>query len=240
MKIDPKDSVTALVAFDLDGTLADSAPDIARAVGRMSQALGRAAPGLEQVREWVGDGIRRLVKRALTGTQKGEPEPELYARAFESFRRSYRAHLAEETRLYPGALEVLRQLQERGYGLACITNKSAEFTEPLLAALRIREYFGVVLSGDSLPRRKPDPAPLLFAARHFKLDPKHGYMVGDSRNDLLAARAAGFRAIGVGYGYGQDLGVLEPDALLGSLTELAPLLEKWTVGLASTGASRYV
>ncbi|MGH8283750.1 MAG: phosphoglycolate phosphatase [Gammaproteobacteria bacterium] len=229
-----------LVAFDLDGTLVDSAPDIARAVDNMAHEVGLSPPGFEKVRTWIGDGVQRLVKRALTSTQDGEPDAELYRRGFEAFRRIYTAHLAVETRLYPGVREVLDELLRVDIHLACITNKSAEFAEPLLSALDIRGCFGVVLSGDSLAQRKPDPLPLLHAAQHFKVEPARSCMVGDSRNDLLASQAAGFRTIGVCYGYGRDLSVLQPDAMLNSLTELPPLLEKWTTGLATTAASRYL
>lgn len=229
------DRAVAFAAFDLDGTLADSVPDIAWAVDEMAIALDISPPGLDKVSSWVGDGVRRLVKRALTGLPGGEPEPELFERGFEAFRRAYHAHLAVGTRLYPGVREVLEQLQRSDIALACITNKAAEFTEPLLAALGIRSCFAVVLSGDSLIRRKPDPLPLLHAAQQLGVMPARSCMVGDSHNDILAARAAGFRAIAVRYGYGGKLLVdSEPDATLDSLVELPPLLEKWSAGLVPT------
>ncbi|MGH8377507.1 MAG: phosphoglycolate phosphatase, partial [Gammaproteobacteria bacterium] len=220
------------------GTLVDSMPDIVHAVDSMVRKLSSPLPDADRVREWVGDGVRRLVERALTGTQDGEPDAALYRRGLEAFRHAYAAHIAVDTRAYPGVREVLDQLQDAGVHMACITNKSAEFTEPLLNALNLRDYFGVVLSGNSLAQRKPDPVPLLHAARHFKVAPSQACMVGDSRNDLLAARAAGFRAIGVRYGYGGGLADLKPDAMLDSLTELPPLLEKWSAGLAGVSGRR--
>ncbi|MGH8371391.1 MAG: phosphoglycolate phosphatase [Gammaproteobacteria bacterium] len=224
--------VIKLVAFDLDGTLVDSVPDIAWAVAQMSIALDLPPPGLDQVSSWVGDGVRWLVKRALTGSRDGEPEAELFERGFEAFRSAYHGHLAVATRLYPDAREVLEQLRRSGIALACITNKAAEFTEPLLEALAMRSYFGVVLCGDSLTQRKPDPLPLLHAARQLGVIPAQSCMVGDSRNDILAARAAGFRSVGVQHGYGGDL-LLDsaPDAVLASLAELPALLERWTTGV---------
>lgn len=220
------------VAFDLDGTLVDSVPDIAWAVQQMAQAVDIPAPGLEQVRGWVGDGVQRLVKRALTGSRDGEPPAELFQRGFEAFRRAYRGHLAVGTQLYPGVHEVLAQLQHGGIALACITNKAAEFTEPLLTALGIRPCFGMVLSGDSLAARKPDPLPLLHAGQQFGVAPAQSCMVGDSRNDVLAARAAGFAAIGVRYGYGGDLlADSAPDVVLDSLFALPALLADWPAGL---------
>ena len=163
-----------LVAFDLDGTLVDSAPDIAYAVGAMTRELGLPSPGVEKVRQWVGDGARRLVKRVLTGEADGEPEAALYQRGFRAFRRAYRSHLAVETRLYPGAMEVLEFLRERDCAMACVTNKAAEFTEPLLEALAIREYFGVVLSGDSLMQRETRPAAATAYRAVFQYRPGTG------------------------------------------------------------------
>ncbi|MGH8369904.1 MAG: phosphoglycolate phosphatase [Gammaproteobacteria bacterium] len=222
----------AFAAFDLDGTLVDSLPDIAWAVARMSEAVALPPPGYEKVREWVGDGVRRLVKRALTGSRDGEPDPGLFQRGYAAFCHAYREHLAVETRLYPDAREVLEQLQRSDIALACITNKAAEFTEPLLAALGIRSCFAVVLSGDSLIKRKPDPLPLLYAAQQLGVMPARSCMVGDSHNDILAARAAGFRAVAVRYGYGGKLlADSEPDATLDSLMELPPLFERWSAGL---------
>lgn len=229
-----------LVAFDFDGTLVDSVPDIAHAVDLMARELGVTPPGLERVRAWVGDGVRRLVKRALTGQTDGEPSEELYRRGFESFRRHYRGHLADHSRLYPSARETLTELCAAGYKLACITNKSAEFTAPLLRALEMLSFFAVVLSGDTLPQRKPDPAPLLHAAAQLHVKPAHSCMVGDSANDMRAARAAGFRAVAVRYGYGNaaELAATSPDVLLDSLVGLPAWLAAQGTGLASCAASR--
>lgn len=224
-----------LVAFDLDGTLVDSAADIARAVDRALQALGQRTYGVEEVKGWVGEGLTKLLKRALTGELEGEPDPSLLVRCREEFRRFYREGLCVDTRFYPGALEALDALQGR-CKLACITNKAAEYTEPLLKVLGVHERFDVVVSGDTLKVLKPDPAPLLFAASRFSLDPVHCCMVGDSRNDILAAKAAGFRAVAVSYGYrqGVDLVALGAEIELDSLAELPP----WLRGLDSLAASR--
>lgn len=220
------------VAFDLDGTLVDSVPDIARAVDDMAVALALPRPDVDTVRGWVGDGIRRLVKRALTGTRDGEPDAALYRQGFEAFRRAYHAHLSDRTRLYPGVREALDGLLDAGLPLACITNKATEFTAPLLQALDLGRYFDCVLCGDSLPARKPDPLPLLHAARHAGIAPSASCMVGDSANDVRAARAAGFYAVAVRYGYGGEaLAASAPDASLNALTELLPLLRAGRTGL---------
>lgn len=229
-----------LVAFDLDGTLVDSAPDLARAVDLMAQELGVTPPDLAQVRDWVGDGVRKLVKRALTSTHDDEPSAALYQHGMESFRRHYREHLAEHTQFYPGAREVLNELHTAGMQLACITNKSLEFTGPLLQALDVRDYFAVVLSGDSLQQRKPDPAPLLHAARSLLVAPAQSCMVGDSANDIRAARTAGFRAVAVSYGYGDaaELAAADPEVTLDSLAALPAWLTVQGTGLAGRAASR--
>jgi len=224
-------SAPTLIAFDLDGTLVDSVPDIAWAVAEMSRTLGRPVPAVEQVRTWVGDGVSRLVKRALTGTREGEPDVALFESGLQAFRAAYRQHLAVGTRPYPHAETVLQALQDAGVQLACITNKAAEFTHPLLQAFDLERYFALVLSGDSLPRHKPDPLPLQYAAEQLRVAAARCCMVGDSANDMLAARAAGFAAIGARYGYGRLPLEPAPDALLDSLAELPAVLEKWPPGV---------
>ncbi|ROR29536.1 phosphoglycolate phosphatase [Inmirania thermothiophila] len=210
------------VLLDLDGTLVDSAPDLAAAVDEMLAALGRTPAGEAAVRRWIGNGAPRLVKRALTGEMEAEPDPALFERAYALFLDAYQRHLSEGTRLYPGVAQGLEGLAAMGLRLGCITNKPARFTEPLLARLGIRRYFGVVVSGDTLPRGKPDPAPLLHAAACLKIEPGRTLMVGDSVNDVQAARAAGMRVVCVPYGYnhGEDIAAAQPDAVIASLAEL--------------------
>ncbi|HEV2112147.1 MAG TPA: phosphoglycolate phosphatase [Gammaproteobacteria bacterium] len=225
-----------LVAFDLDGTLVDSVPDIAFAVDQTLKELGLPPLGHEQVRGLVGDGVTRLLKRALTGERNGNPDAKQLERAMALFRRAYSEHLCVDSRLYPGALDLLNALQGR-CRLACITNKSSVFTDPLLAALGVDRYFDLTVSGDTLPALKPDPRPLSYAAERFRLAPRDCCMVGDSRNDVLAAKAAGFRALALSYGYrqGEDLMALKPEAQFDSLPELLPWLEG--AGLAAPAAS---
>jgi phosphoglycolate phosphatase len=224
-----------LVAFDLDGTLVDSASDIARAVDKALLAIGEQAHGIDQIKAWVGEGLTKLLKRSLTGKLDGEPDPELLARARAEFRKYYAAEICVDSRLYPGTLEALDALQGSCH-LACITNKSMEFTEPLLRALGVRERFQVVVGGDTLPVMKPRPEPLLHAAERVGVTPGASCMVGDSRADILAAKAAGFRAVAVSYGYrqGEDLLALGAETELNSLAELPA----WMAGLAAGAASR--
>jgi phosphoglycolate phosphatase len=215
-----------MVLIDLDGTLVDSVPDLARSVDAMMAALGRPAHGEAAVRDWVGNGVERLVRRALTGTLDGEPDPADFERAYPIFLELYAAHNGEQARLYPGVPEGLAAAEARGLKLGCVTNKAARFTEPLLAALGIADRFGIIISGDTLPEKKPSPLPLLHAAEAFGVAPSASLMVGDSISDVKAARAAGFPVICVSYGYnhGRDIREAEPDAVVDSLAELHELL----------------
>ena len=215
-----------LVLIDLDGTLVDSVPDLAFCVDRLMEQMGRPIHGEQKVRNWVGNGVERLVRRALIGQLDGEPEEADFEQAFPLFVALYDRHNGEESRLYPGVKEGLDYLQAGDYHLGCVTNKAAQFTEPLLQALGVYDRFGVVISGDSLPQKKPDPMPLLHAAQHFGVAPSESLMLGDSVSDVTAARAAGFQIVCVSYGYnhGRDIREAEPDAVIDSFTELQGLI----------------
>lgn len=215
-----------LILIDLDGTLVDSVPDLALSVDSMMQQLGRTPWGEERVRDWVGNGVEKLVKRALVGQLEGEPEPADFERAYPIFLELYQQHNGANSRLYPGVAEGLEYLASAGYSLGCVTNKAARFSEPLLEALDVHHRFAVIISGDSLPRKKPDPMPLLHAADFFKLNPHDALMLGDSISDVKAARAAGFQVICVSYGYnhGEDIRLAKPDAVIDSFVDLKDIL----------------
>lgn len=216
-----------MILVDLDGTMVDSVPDLAFCVDGMMARLGRPPWGEARVRDWVGNGVERLVKRALTGTLEGEPTEADFARALPMFLELYAANTAVRSRLYPGTEEVLAALRDAGYPLACVTNKAAQFTEPLLRALGVRGYFAFVVSGDTLTEKKPHPAPLLYAAHQLGVRPEEALMVGDSISDVRAARAAGFGAIvcvSHGYNHGRDIREAAPDAVIDALSELPALL----------------
>jgi phosphoglycolate phosphatase len=210
-----------LVVFDLDGTLVDSAPDLAYSINAMLRRLGFPARPEEQVRAWIGRGAERLVKRALTGDE-GEPELRLFQQAFELFSAIYMENTSRRSRLYPGVRTGLDYLLETRRRLGCITNKRGRFTEPLLKSLGIYDAFAIVVSGDSLPKKKPDPLPLLHAAHVLGVAPEDALMVGDSVTDVEAARAAGFRIVCVRYGYnnGDNIEEAGPDGVVDSLAEL--------------------
>jgi phosphoglycolate phosphatase len=216
-----------MILIDLDGTLVDSVPDLAFCVDAMMGRMGRAPYGEAAVRNWVGNGVERLVRRSLTGQLNGEPVDADFEQAYPIFLELYRDNTSQRSRLYPGIREGLDWLKGAGYRLGCVTNKAAQFTEPLLRDLGVRDFFEVVISGDTLPRNKPDPMPLLHAAAHFGADPADALMIGDSVSDVKAARAAGFRIFCMSYGYnhGQDIRDFHPDAVLDSLVEVQGLLE---------------
>ena len=217
-----------MILIDVDGTLVDSVPDLAYCVDGMMEALGMPARGEAEVRNWVGNGVERLVERALIGQLDGKPDPELYERAHPVFLDLYAKNTSQRSLLYHGAREGLDYLRGAGYPLGCVTNKAAQFTEPLLADLGVRDYFSIVISGDTLERKKPDPLPLLHAADFFGVAPSGALMVGDSVSDVKAARAARFQIVCMSYGYnhGVDIRDAHPDAVIDSLREIRGLLEQ--------------
>lgn len=219
-----------MVMIDLDGTLIDTAPDIAASANTMLEQLGMPTHDLSLVATWIGNGVGRLVKRALIGGLEGEPDPALYEKGYPIFLEAYAKCVSNESHPYPGVVEGLEALKKVGFSLACITNKAEAFTLPLLKDLGLDKYFELVLSGDALPKKKPDPLPLLHACKHFGISPDHGVLVGDSINDTQAARAAGMPIILVPYGYnrGQDVNELDPDVVVDSLTDLSQHLSLYT------------
>jgi phosphoglycolate phosphatase len=217
----------AMILIDVDGTLVDSVPDLAYCVDAMMGHLGRPSWGEARVRNWVGNGVERLVKRALVGTLDGEPPETDFARAYPVFLELYARNTSKRSFLYPGVREGLDMLKAAGYPLGCVTNKAAQFTEPLLRDLGVLDDFAIVISGDTLPRKKPDPEPLLHAAGFFGVAPHSSLMIGDSVSDVRAARAAGFQIVCMSYGYnhGMDIRDAQPDAVIDNLTGIIPLLD---------------
>jgi len=219
-----------MVLIDVDGTMVDSVPDLAYCVDEMMARLGMPARGEAKVRDWVGNGVERLVRRALIDRLDGEPDEALFERAYPIYLELYAQNTSQRSHLYPGVREGLDYLGRAGYRLGCVTNKAAEFTEPLLKEMGIYDAFEIVISGDTLPRKKPDPLPLLHAAQHFGVSPERALMIGDSVSDVKAARAAGFQIVCMTYGYnhGQDIRGAGPDAAIDSMAELEGLLEDTT------------
>lgn len=212
----------AAVLFDLDGTLLDTIADLAEGANRMLAELGRPLRSQAEIHGFVGKGIPNLVERCLTEGCSATPGE--VAHGIAVFRRHYAQVNGLQARIYPGIEESLATLRSRGLRLGCVTNKAATFTEPLLVRMGLADYFEVVVSGDTLPVKKPDPAVLLHACRHLGIPPGGALMVGDSANDALAARAAGMPVVLVSYGYSEGMPVdtIECDGLLSDVRELLP------------------
>jgi phosphoglycolate phosphatase len=215
-----------MILIDVDGTLVDSVPDLAYCVDEMMKALGREPHGETKVRDWVGNGVERLTRRALIGQLDGEPSDEDFAKGYPIFLDLYKDNTSKRSCLYPGVREGLDYMKSQGYLLGCVTNKDAQFTIPLLKGLGIYDEFGIVVSGDTLPVKKPDPQPLLHAAAHFGVGAEDSLMLGDSKSDVTAARNAGFQIVCMSYGYnhGEDIRNYHPDAVIDSMEELKTLL----------------
>ncbi|MDN3525815.1 phosphoglycolate phosphatase [Halomonas sabkhae] len=211
-----------LICFDLDGTLVDSVPDLAAAVDAALCDLGLPAAGERHVRDWVGNGSRVLMERALRHALAEEPGASRLEQAHDAFVNHYERRPCAASRLYPGVAEALQQLHAAGLTLVLVTNKPAAFIAPILEHFGLSTYFSLCLGGDSLARRKPDPLPLTHAAATFATSTTHCLMVGDSRHDIAAGRAAAFRTLAVPYGYnhGEPVALSGPDAVVESLVEL--------------------
>ncbi|TBW04068.1 phosphoglycolate phosphatase [Azotobacter chroococcum] len=198
-----------LAMFDLDGTLVDSVPDLAAAVDRMLGQLGREPAGVERVRLWIGNGAPVLVRRALAGDMRHDGVDAAEAeRALALFMQAYADNHAL-TRVYPGVRETLDWLREREVLLALITNKPARFLPELLADKGLDGYFQWIVGGDTLPQQKPDPAALLWVMNQAGVVAEEALFVGDSRNDVLAARAAGVACVALSYGYNHGRPIAE-------------------------------
>ena len=214
--------------IDLDGTLADTIPDLAEAANMMLRELDRPVLERELIRTFVGKGIPKLVERALAGNLEGSAPAGLLARALPIYERCYAEVNGKYTVIYPGVSEGLRALRAMQLPLACVTNKAERFTLALLEHLQLARCFEQVIAGDTLPQKKPDPQPLLHACRGFGIAPGDMLMIGDSVNDVEAARAAGCPVFCVSYGYneGRDVRELDVDAIVATLIEATRLIQK--------------
>ncbi|MFL1493259.1 phosphoglycolate phosphatase [Pseudomonas antarctica] len=213
-----------LVMFDLDGTLIDSVPDLAAAVDQMLLKLGRKPAGVESVREWVGNGVQMLVRRALANHIDAEGVDEVEAEhALELFNAAYEdGH--ELTVVYPGVRDTLKWLHKQGVEMALITNKPERFVAPLLDHMKIGRYFRWIIGGDTLPQKKPDPAALFFVMKMANIPASQSLFVGDSRTDVLAAKAAGVKCVALSYGYnhGRPIAEESPALVIDDLRLLIP------------------
>jgi phosphoglycolate phosphatase len=216
-------------AFDLDGTLADSIPDLAHAANAANAArsdAGLATLDVALIESFVGDGTESLVARAMAADMAANfTGSEAQKEALARFDLHYQAGLTLKTKLYPSVANTLNELHDCGYRLAIVTNKPERFTLPLLKKLGIDQVFEVIVSGDSLATRKPNAEPLLHVMQKMGVSAAEILMVGDSKNDILAARAAGCKVAFVSYGYGVSANMPEADVTIGRFDELLNWLE---------------
>lgn len=219
-------SVAAIV-IDLDGTLLDTAPELCEAANRMLRDIDYTPVSQELLASYIGNGISWLVKRALTGDMHATPDAALYEHALPIFEKHYTGLLLQ-SKTFGGVIEGLDAMKAAGFRLGCITNKVARYTEPLLKGIGLAKYFEIVLSGDTLPEKKPHPLPLLHAAKFFGVPIEKLLLIGDSLNDAVAARAAGCPVFCVPYGYnhGEPVETLDLDAVIADLPAALPLIKR--------------
>ncbi|CAH3577116.1 TPA: phosphoglycolate phosphatase [Klebsiella oxytoca] len=229
------------VAFDLDGTLVDSAPGLTAAVDNALYALELPMAGEKRVVTWIGNGADVLIQRALTWARQERatlraaqgkpsvdhddiPQAEQQAILRKLFDRYYGEVAEEGSFLFPAVADTLGALHAKGLPLALVTNKPTPFVAPILSSLDIAKYFTVVIGGDDVKNKKPHPEPLLMVAEKLGLAPAELLFVGDSRNDIQAAKAAGCCSIGLtyGYNYGEPISLSEPDYIFDQFNELLP------------------
>lgn len=213
------------LTLDLDGTLLDTIPDLAAAANATLAELGLPGLGEADVAARVGLGIDQLVARCLSAVEADAPGASgRLTEALPRFRAHYAACNGRGTHVYPGVIDTLAALEARGFRLACVTNKAAAFTLPLLARTGLARFFGTVIAGDTLAEKKPHPLPLLEACVRLGTSAPDNAHVGDSHHDLAAARAAGCVAICVDYGYGPPVDARECDALVSAFPEILALV----------------
>ncbi len=217
-----------VIVFDLDGTLINSAPDLALAINHMLKTLGRDTFLEQTIDLWVGNGALTLVKRALSGERTVDEtlDAALVKNALKIFLDFYADNLCVTTVTYDNVSSTLNALKAQKYRLAIVTNKPYTFVDPILKGLNLDGIFELILGGDSLSKKKPDPAPLLHVCKRLDVPVEACVMVGDSRNDILAANACGMQSVGVtyGYNYGEDIAVYDPDIVINNFGDLLKTL----------------
>ncbi|MCT4705040.1 phosphoglycolate phosphatase [Enterobacteriaceae bacterium H11S18] len=213
------------VAFDLDGTLVDTALGLTQAMDQALYALELPTAGEDNVEKWIGNGADVLVQRALTWALKGqEPTFDQCLMARKLFDSYYAQTVEEGSFLFPGVADTLAALAEKGVPMGLVTNKPTPFVLPLLESLGIAKHFTVIIGGDDVQNKKPHPEPLLKVMETLNISAAEMLFVGDSRNDILAAQAAGCPSVGMtyGYNYGESIALSKPDYVLDKFSDLLP------------------
>ena len=210
-----------LIIFDFDGTLIDSAPDLVDSINEMLKKLNLKEAPFEEAVKWIGNGSLKLVERALK--YNGIEDNEFLEKAHRNFKEKYKHTNAKKTVLYAGAKELLNELKDKN--LALITNKPDEYIKPILKKFDI-DVFDFILGGD-FEYKKPSPIPLLKALEYFNVNSDEAVMIGDSKNDILAAKNANIKSIAVTHGYNQgvDIKDYKPDFIVNSLKEIKDIID---------------
>lgn len=210
-----------VILFDLDGTLVDSAGDLYRAMNLSLQRLDLPLVTEAQVRVWIGKGTAIFCQSVLSHI-KGEVDPQLQQQLLDTFLEIYNADPCVDSQPYPGIIEFLQWCQQQQKTMICVTNKPEQPARQILATLAMSDYFTDVIGGDRFEVRKPNPKPLLHCVEQFAQDLTECLMIGDSINDIDAARRAGMDCIAVSYGYnhGEDIKNCQPQQVVANLKEL--------------------
>lgn len=219
-----------LILIDLDGTLVDSIPDISWCLDETMKQIGLTPRGEASARKWIGNGIIRIVQRAIANDLDAPHDEALFEQAMPIFRQLYADNSSKRSVLYSGVREGLDYLQtlklKRNLKIGCVTNKDEQFTHLILQQQGLIDDFDIIICGDTLAKKKPDPLPLLHAAKKLSCNPQNALMLGDSISDVKAARAADFNIICMSYGYnhGNDIRDSKPDVVIDSMLELKDLI----------------
>ncbi|MDH2924923.1 phosphoglycolate phosphatase [Nicoletella semolina] len=216
-----------LIGFDLDGTLVNSLPDLTLSLNSAFAEVGLPQASEAQVLTWIGNGADVLFSKGLEWTEKShEFNSEQHQKLKHRFGEFYGQNVCNLSQLYPNVKSTLNALQQQGYLMAVVTNKPTKHVLPVLEAFGIEHFFSETLGGQSLPAIKPHPAPLYYLCGKFGLYPHEVLFVGDSKNDILAAKAAGCASLGLTYGYNYNIPISqsEPDYLCDDFAQLLDIL----------------
>lgn len=218
-----------LFIFDLDGTLIDSVPDITLGVNETLSELSLPNFNEDEVRMWVGNGAEKLMERALEAASKetGNEIDVPFSEVMDSYFKNYRKNLTVNTYAYKGVENALNLLKEQNVKMAIVTNKPFDFIAPVLEFVGIKQFFSLWVGADSLPTKKPNPEPLLHVCKELNISPEKAVMVGDSKNDILAAQNAKINSIGLtyGYNYNESISAYHPDIVLDNLSDVVNYFE---------------
>jgi phosphoglycolate phosphatase len=208
-----------LIVFDLDGTLVDSVPDLTDAANHVRVEFSLPILSQLEVRNLVGEGSKRFVEQVLPGF--GEEE---HQKGLESFLDFNFRQIADKSDFYPGVIDTLKYLKSSGYTLVISSNKSLSHCKEILRVMKADHFFSAILGADSLPERKPSPAPIFHLMKQFCVSKDETVMIGDSINDIAAGKSAGVLTIGCDYGYGSEGELRDADHTVSEIRQVIPLL----------------